>query len=54
MAASVGAAWLTVGCGDGGKSDNQIEATPEAKNAAADVSKNYAQKYANKAARKTR
>ena len=47
----VGAGGLSAGCGNDLKSDGQIQASPEASNAAAAATKNYgenmAKKYAN-------
>jgi hypothetical protein len=52
LASALGVAWLSAGCGDSGKSDGQIEAAPEATNAAQEASKsiseNMAKKYAGK------
>ena len=57
LATALGVAWLSVGCGDGGKSDTQIEAAPEAAAAAQaaskNISENMAKKYSNKGANKT-
>jgi hypothetical protein len=39
----VGFAWLLAGCTDSNKSDGQIQAAPEASNAAQAVAKSYSQ-----------
>jgi hypothetical protein len=59
LAAVIGVVALPVGggCSDSAKSDGQIQASPEASNAAAAIGKSYAEsmsiKYADKMKRKT-
>ncbi len=52
LASAVGLAGLLAGCTDSNKSDGQIQASPEASNAAAAIAKNYGEqmktKYADK------
>ena len=52
LASAVGGAGLLAGCTDSNKSDGQIQASPEASNAAQAIAKSYAEnmtkKYADK------
>ena len=52
LASAVGFAWISPGCTDSNKSDGQIQASPEASNAAQAIAKSYAEnmtkKYADK------
>ena len=52
LASVVAVAGLPAGCSDGNKSDGQIQASPEASNAAQAIAKSYGEqmkmKYANK------
>ena len=52
LASAVGGAGLSAGCTDSNKSDGQIQASPEASNAAQAIAKSYAEnmtkKYADK------
>jgi hypothetical protein len=56
LASAVGVAGLFAGCTDSTKSDGQIEASPEASNAAQAIAKSYAEnmtkKYADKMKRR--
>jgi hypothetical protein len=48
LASALGVAWLSAGCGDSGKSDGQIPASPEAANAAQEASKSISEQMAKK------
>ena len=56
LASAVGGAGLSAGCTDSNKSDGQIQASPEASNAAQAIAKSYAEnmtkKYADKMKRR--
>jgi hypothetical protein len=43
LASAVGFAWLSPGCSDSNKSDGQIQASPEATNAAQAIGKSYSE-----------
>jgi hypothetical protein len=47
LASALGVAWLSAGC-DSGKSDGQIQAAPEAANAAQEASKSISEQMAKK------
>jgi hypothetical protein len=48
LASAVGGTGLLAGCGDSNKSDGQIQAAPEASNAAAAIAKSYGESMAKK------
>jgi hypothetical protein len=47
LVSALGVAWLSAGC-DSSKSDGQIQASPEAENAAKEASKNISEQMARK------
>jgi hypothetical protein len=56
LATALAVPWLSAGCGGGGNSATQVQAAPEAANAAQEaqksISENMSKKYANQGARK--
>jgi hypothetical protein len=58
VATALAVPWLSAGCGDGGNSATQVQAAPEAANAAQEaqknISENMAKKYSNRGTSKPR